>query len=236
MQVDRIAELTTKINAAWIKTLNDITSKVEKAILESHQIIPEIAKKYNWFIEPSLKTVTFRQLLAAKQASEVDEILIKHYKNNAVRILADLKKDFPNRSDIFDEIFFAHNNGLYYLSCIAFMTQVDGVVYDTFKGKNYFQGDFFGTNRDALIEINEESIKLYFLKQLFNDELPIKLSFKKRNEMKIEHLNRHQILHGESTNFSSEINSLKALSLLAAMAFSLKYFNDILSTKKEEDV
>lgn len=99
-----------------------------------------------------------------------------------------------------------------------------------FNGKNYFQGkgkdDFFNLMKDRLNNMDDKSVGVYFLKQLFNDELPIKFSKGKRDKiLEFKHINRHQIIHGETTDFNTEINSLKALSLLATLAFNLKYLD-----------
>jgi len=47
--------------------------------------------------------------------------------------------------------------------------------------------------------------------------LPISASQNERDD-KFNELNRHQVLHGESTSYDSEINSLKAISLINYLA------------------
>ncbi|WP_345978544.1 hypothetical protein [Sulfurimonas sp. HSL3-2] len=217
------------------KTPNSLqfVQRIIEKVNKKFEFIPSIAENFNWYVEPSIELTALKELFKSyNDETRVNEILIKHYKENTTRILDDLKEKFPHRSNILEEIFFAHNNGFYYLSCIAFMTQVDGVVYDFSDGKNYFHGtresNFFEETRARLNSLDIESAGLYFLKQLFNNELPIRIGPKKRT-LEFEHMNRHQMLHGETTNFNTEINSLKALSLLATLAFNLKYLDDILS-------
>lgn len=214
---------------------DDINIEVEyffKKLFEfrkKSQQLPVISKNFNWYIEPSIKLKLLKKLFQEyENEKQVDEILSKHYKENIERIFNDLKNTFPNRSGIFDEILYAHKKKLYYLSSIALMTQIDGIVYDFFDGKNYFQGDFF-KKKIQMLEEREETIGLYFLKQLFNNELPIKLSTGERKKiLEFEHINRHQVVHGETTDFNTEINSLKALSLLATLAFTLEYLDDMI--------
>lgn len=114
--------------------------------------IPFIAENFNWYIEPFFvqqnilapynileefyalvrKNPLEKLFRVYDNESQVDKILLAYYRKNLSRIFRDLKEKFPNRSHIFDEIFYAHKKKLYYLSCIATMTQIDGVVYDFF--------------------------------------------------------------------------------------------------------
>lgn len=223
----------------FFKKLFEFTKNFEK--------FPFIAENFNWYIEPYfvqqnvLRPYNVLEELYAlvrknpleklfkvyENESQVDKILLQYYRKNVSRIFRDLKEKFPNRSDIFDEIFYAHKKKLYYLSSIALMTQIDGIVYDIFNGKNYFQGDFF-KGKIQMLAKREETAGLYFLKQLFNNELPIRMNQNKRT-LEFEHMNRHQMLHGETTDFNTEINSLKALSLLATLAFNMKYLDGKIS-------
>lgn len=212
--------------------MNAELEEVFKKLFEfakNFQKLPFISKNFNWYIEPLIKLRLLKKLFQEyENEKQVDEILSKHYRKNIKRIFNDLKNTFKNRSGIFDEIFYAHKKKLYYLSSIALMTQIDGIVYDFFNGKNYFHGDFF-KNKIQMLEKREKTVGLCFLKQLFNNELPIKLSTVERKKiLEFEHINRHQVVHGETTDFNTEINSLKALSLLVTLAFNLKYLDDMI--------
>ena len=70
--------------------------------------------------------------------------------------------------------------------------------------------------------MNSNTFSFVFLKQFLNNELPIRLSENART-LDFKHLNRHQIVHGEITDYNTEINSLKAISLLATITFNLHY-------------
>ncbi|MBU0632734.1 hypothetical protein KKA17_08810 [bacterium] len=202
----------------FLEKLFEFTKNFEK--------LPSISKKFNWYIEPLIQLRSLKKLFQeCENEKKVDEILSKHYKKNIKRIFDDLKNAFPTRKNIFDEIYYAHKKKLYYLSTIALMTQIDGLVYDVFNGKNYFQGDFF-KKKIEMLEEREKTVGLCFLKQLFNNELPIRISQSKRT-LEFEHMNRHQMLHGETLDFNTEINSLKAVSLLATLAFNMKYLDEL---------
>jgi hypothetical protein len=197
-----------------------------KLAINCDKTLPYLSKNYNWYIEPSIKLNILKQLFNNQCEKSINDILLKYYKGNFNIIFEELKKLFPNREHIFDEIIYAHINKKYYLSSITLMTQIDGVVYDLFKYKNFFHGDFFNSAIDKINKIEKPTIGTSFLKNLFNDKLPIKLSKSKRDKINFIHLNRHQVIHGEVIDFNTELNSLKAFSLLSSLALNLKYLKD----------
>jgi len=187
---------------------------------ECAKLLPILSEKFNWYIEPKIPLRILKKLFKLINEDEINTILIEHYKNRIDAIHSELISLFPERKNIFDELFYAHNHGLYYSSCVLAMTQIDGVVYDLHK-KNYFRTNFVSQYLNNL-NVKSNTLGFVFLKQLLNNELPIRLSEKDRT-LDFKHLNRHQIVHGEITDYNSEINSLKAISLLAAIAFNLHY-------------
>jgi hypothetical protein len=95
--------------------------------------IPFIAENFNWYIESFFvqqnilapynileklyvlirKNPLEKLFRVYDNESQVDKILLAYYRKNLSRILRDLKEKFPNRSHIFDEIFYAHKKKLY---------------------------------------------------------------------------------------------------------------------------
>lgn len=133
-------------------------------------------------------------------------------------IEAKLVSEFPSRSAILREAFDAHRQGKFTLSVPAFLTQVDGFFYDR-CGESLFQGK----DREALskrVASMPNDLRGMYLGALLNPHLPLLLSEKHRPD-DFSGLNRHQVLHGEVTDYGTKENSLKAVALLYYCAFVL---------------
>ncbi|MDE0134111.1 MAG: hypothetical protein OXM54_04655 [Acidimicrobiaceae bacterium] len=105
-----------------------------------------------------------------------------------------------------------------------FFTQIDGFWRDR-CGRNLFQGEI----QDAIAAAQGGQAKggliEHLLDGLKNPKWKLKLSQKQR-PAGFTDLNRHQVLHGEVTDYGTEENSLKAISLL--------HFSNVILPSPEE--
>lgn len=145
--------------------------------------------------------------------AEIDAAFVKYYQSIADKIQEKLITQFPSRAHIISEAFKAHGEENHIVSIPLILTQIDGIAFDTFKSS------FFEKSRGKAIPKISEHITDgigYFSVSLlvpFQSEQPIIFGRKERDE-DFNHLNRHQILHGESIDYNTEVNSCKALSLI----------------------
>lgn len=115
------------------------------------------------------------------------------------------------RSEIIKEAFSAHKKKMYYSSTILFLSQADGIT----ESKMFIERKKFDKKID--------SIKNPDFINVLGEESPLNVDTRKnKNPDFFSNLNRHAVMHGLSNNYGSEINSLKALSLLC---FVSDYYN-----------
>ncbi len=145
--------------------------------------------------------------------AEIDAAFVEYYQGITGKIEEKLAAQFPGRAHIIKEAFKAHKEGNYIISIPLIMTQIDGIAFDTFKTT------FFEKSRGKQIpkvseyitdEVGDFSLILLLP---FQTEQPIIFGRKERGE-DFNHLNRHQVLHGESTDYHTEVNSCRVISLI----------------------
>jgi hypothetical protein len=148
------------------------------------------------------------------EIDNADNILASFFSDNAGEINKALNSNFPHRSNILDNTFNAHRRGDYNLSIPVFLIQTDGIcneltgiqMFTTKKGK---------PKTSAYADQYEQDSFLSALLEPFRICLPLTASEKDRKLLTIEnYMNRHEILHGTDTNYGTELNSLKAISLI----------------------
>ena len=80
-----------------------------------------------------------------ERAQKANQELCDRFRDLMDSIESDIRREFPNRSEILGDAFQAHRQGKYNLSVIAFLTQVDGLFYD-----RYLKNLFLGKDRAAI--------------------------------------------------------------------------------------
>lgn len=156
-----------------------------------------------------------------ERAHKANQELCDRFRDLLDSIENKLRSEFPDRSEILGDAFQAHRQGKYNLSVPVFLTQIDGLFYD-----RYLKNLFYGPDRDdvakALGRIPYE-LDRSLCRALLYDGLPLLANRSQRQQQPDGHseLNRHQVLHGEATDYGTEQNSLKTISLLNYCAFVL---------------
>jgi hypothetical protein len=125
---------------------------------------------------------------------------------------------FPNRADILGDAFEAHRQEKYNLSVPLLLMQADGVWWDRLS-RNVFSGGFTNAVDDLVGKVPDSTIR-ELVRALSYKQLPLVMTSKNR-DIGFSELNRHQIIHGEVTDYGTEENSLKAVSFLNFCAFVL---------------
>lgn len=178
-----------------------------------------------WYLDPEMSIadiIHFKEDLENRTVEEVNDELVQHFRSSLDRIEASLCDDHPTRAPLIKEAFAAHREGRYSLSIPALFAQADGICLDM-TGYQIFTGK--GLVRFAK-RIDPETLERAYLEPLLRDT-PITESSRQRRA-NIPQLNRHAVMHGESTDFPSEENGLKAISFIhfvshvLGMAIALK--------------
>ena len=123
---------------------------------------------------------------------------------------------YPRRSQILHDAFEAHRTGKYTLSIPVFLSQADGIWYDQFSKDFFRSGERENTvqncKNDPQLQYIVTILTLLEPKKQGNNN-PLWANETERGSS-FDALNRHQVLHGESVDYATEPNSLKAISLL----------------------
>lgn len=211
--------------AAVQKRLENLPARAREAV--------STASEQGWFFnwQNSLRdTVELIEKLGEAGAEEADEILKKHFTSDFdwyVKLITDM---YPVRKNAIEAAASAHKRGDpegYYLSIPVFLAQADGILSEItglqqpMSGRNgkirgsTYVSEKIGDNQDAkdllhqIINLSNMSL----LKSKGDRDKESIASGKTFNA-----LNRHQVIHGEVSDYGTELNSLKAFSFLIYIA------------------
>jgi len=178
-----------------------------------------------WFFDPNMPLQSMwhtKALIESGQHEEADAFMAAHFEARLDDIEAQLAAALPARAPKFKSAFAAHRRGEYDLSILAFMAQADGVSAQL-RG-----GHFFLKNRSTQkpeTAAYAADFDANFIDQIAHlaliEDLPIREQMRRRAVSGSTGLNRHAVMHGESLDYDTKENSLRALSLLNYVALGL---------------
>ena len=164
-----------------------------------------------WYLDPKMAAVdvmNFKEDLEQETAQEVSADLAEYFESSLDRIEATLCANHPTRAELIKDAISAHRQGKFSLSIPALFAQADGICFDL-TGLCIFSGPGLGRLAKRL---DPETLERAYLEPLLR-AIPVKDSSKQRRA-KVPQLNRHAVMHGESTDFPTRDNSLKAISFV----------------------
>ncbi|NWB21519.1 hypothetical protein HX824_13025 [Pseudomonas sp. D4002] len=198
----------------------------------------DIAANQGWFFnwQDSLQnTLKLIDDIESAEDSEIDEILEQYYDENLDWFTSTLCSSYPARKRVIEAAVNAHKRNDdegFILSIPVFLAQADGLFWEisgipspmskvrgggALTGSNWIK-DKIGNNQRAN-NLLSPFFKLH--------DIDLLKSQSKRNKDSAEDgkifnaLNRHQVLHGEVSNYGTKINSLKAFSLVIFIGLHL---------------
>ncbi|WP_332859352.1 hypothetical protein [Janthinobacterium svalbardensis] len=207
--------------------------------------MPELSKKsmtlllpMGWFlgwVDSLSELLPLLESLDGIDAKKVDDVMSKYYRENLDFIEKELTQRHQSRSDAIKAAFIAHRtlgDAGYFLSIPVFIAQADGLLSEILKissplstSKKTKEIKCAIALRPAIINDQELSdLLLPFFALHDSDFLKSQAARDKeviQSGLAFTGLNRHQVLHGECSNYGSEINSLKALSFLTFVGLHL---------------
>lgn len=193
--------------------------------------LEEIARQ-GWFISPHMDFSSYEQLAFSLDGlpesdgrwEALDTAFSNCYSENIGYLLEKITELYPVRDFAIRPAVAAHLRGEYALSVPVFFSQAEGILRDRTSRELFTKKDGHISDYAAAQRVSAEDISDWF--GHFDDaiwaplcgELPIAWSAKQRERADYQGLNRNTTLHGIDLNYATEINSLKAFSLLSYVA------------------
>lgn len=167
-----------------------------------------------WCLDPEMPHTWGRDLVEAFQEGEEEQAqqwLIDYFKGRLEEIEQTLVGRHLARSAIIAEAFLAHREGRYHLSIPVLLAQADGVIHDKHQ-RQLFSKKRSVNLADVLAGLPDDDMRAIFMAAFYVD-IPLT-----RNTQllpaEFDGLNRHAVLHGTDPNYGTEVNGLRAVSIL----------------------
>jgi hypothetical protein len=241
-------ESLKKLGAAIVYDISYATKQASELIMSFQEKIGSVLKEFQrnfrelpprtqeaflllghhgWYVDlemslPELWNPT--KLFLEGNIAEAENALIDHFEGRIDKIEESISKKFPHREKLIRAAFNAHRRQKYELAIPVLFAQVDGICKEV--GNEYlFKKDKKKPCIAKYVEqIASDTFRAAILSPLAQT-LPIGVSKNERTE-EFNELNRHMVMHGETVDYGSKINSLKAISLI-------NYVAHVLMPKKE---
>jgi len=236
-------ERAGEIAVAFRESIYDISMTVA-AIAEAlpdttrHHIVQLAA--HGWYVDEEMPLGVIATLSKAFEEENpgADTLAVEYQRSRVGGVEATLTARWPHRTRIFQQAFRAHRDGNYFVSVPTLLAQAEGLAVEFFGEQLYS----IGTRRSKQIS----DVAATMIKDTSGDHLehsvlgklllayiepaikrtPLKYTEKEREKSLTNHayLNRHVVLHGESTDYGIEINSLRAISHLSYVDWIIDVF------------
>ncbi len=212
------------------------------------RIAMSIAADQGWFFnwQDSLQnTLRLIDGISAARDGEIDAILEDYYEENIEWYTLKLCEIYPARKTVIQAAINAHQTGTsdgYCLSVPVFLAQADGLFWEIsgiespmnkVRGGDSLVGSAWIKSKIGDDQRANDLLSPFF--QMHNSDLLISQSARQKKYTDrgkvFNALNRHQVLHGEVSDYGTRINSLKAFSLVIFIGLHLP---DILEMKHSE--
>jgi hypothetical protein len=207
--LDRISEKDTYFS--FNKRISEIISASFEKLPTS---VVEFSKS-GWFLT---KDMTFAEihemaeLVENNEVAKVDLFMTRHIQENRNRIFKTLLERFPSRNNILKSGISAHEKQDYFASIPLFLSQSDGLCYQI-TGYKLFTTE----KKRPKVAKYHDTLKEGTFDHVLLNALTVSSSLNAHETDMIEFkgsLNRHEVLHGISLDYGSEVNSCKSISLL----------------------
>ncbi len=194
-----------EIQSLWKKIFVQVTT-------DNTRYAAEVCSRNGWFIDiefPCASAPEVADLYENGQSSRADSLFVEYYRQRYDSIREDVIAYYAKRSTILRKAFRMHSEHEYDVSVPLFLIQADGLCIDAFRR------EFFRVKKGGLAakkSIDEANVDWIWsaVAEPFRTVLPIAA-----HPRGSKSLNRHLVLHGQSLDYGTEVNSLKAVSLLS---------------------
>lgn len=199
------------------------------AILEAIERMPartahalRIFAQNGWYLDPEMfPSDIFRWAIRLEegQVEAVHQELIAHFRESLDGIEQRLGAAVPSRARFFQSAINAHRRGDYAASIPLLLAQADGLCFDVTKVQLYSRAK--GRMKiEAFVKGSVKSELSVSVLTALIEPLPISASENERKGL-TNYLNRHEVLHGESVTYDTELNSCRAISLVVYVVWAM---------------
>ena len=227
-RVQRLGEATARV----LKQVRDAWNECAPAlaeVLEAIETLPDRTRsallqlgERGWYLDPEIPAAALFKLAEAfdDPTADADALLCGWVQARSNDIEDRLAKAFPHRAHLLAQAFCAHREACYALSIPVLLAQADGICQEL-HGVQLYKRNRNGeiALKPKIEALGVDSSDALMLAPLLKP-LPIVASQRDRRPGS-DLLNRHAVLHGESTNYDTLRNSCKAISLLSYAAWAL---------------
>jgi hypothetical protein len=191
-----------------------------------------------WFLDGTMHDFSRKMnSLVGKSVHDQDSYMSEYIEENISGFKSELCRAYPDRKKQIEDAFKSHDSGIYFSSIPTFLALSEGIGRDLYPGIGIFSKHKPKSSKSGLprtddifdsisgLEVFEEAV----LKPLrVASEVTKTIHNPTESEKKL--LNRHLIMHGNSSLYGSEENSLKAISLVYFVHKSLEHLKSATST------
>lgn len=219
-----------QVRNSFAKNLRETFKKLPDDIRTASK---KLAEK-GWFLSLDIPISACRELSISPIDDTTESKLVEFYKARTDQILVDLNTAFPERAHLFQSAFEVHNQKNYNASIPLILAQAEGICVDMLDVKLFSKPNGVPITKckveDRIKKGSFGGIIEAFVEPLLSGSA-LSLNKKEMRHRRNKHsgydvLNRHEILHGSDKNYGSEVNSLRAISLLDYLMGLKKYFEN----------
>lgn len=203
--------------------LQSLSESFEKLPPQIRDALMTLANN-GWYASPDLSIPAMFRLAEAftpENRDTANEALCDYFESELDAIESRLARQLPERSRLFAAAFAAHRQSEYALSIPVFLAQADGIC-QKITGEQLYSKDRSGTPKLADLLLTQDTPR--FTKSMLApiiEPAPITANARARQQLPDNILNRHAVLHGESTDYDTRLNSCRSISLLVYVAWIL---------------
>ena len=209
-------DLQEAIQKLIIPTFDDLKNSFQE--LPNHiQEALLLLGENGWYLDMEMSLPTLwhlKKILDEGNLLKAENTLVEYFEKRLTKIEKSILEKFPCRKHLLKAAFNAHRRKEYCLSIPLFLAQTDGICKEVIRQYLFMKSRSNGKPQTAIYvdQITKDTIMAAFLSPLAKT-LPINAS-KGERPRNFNGLNRHMVLHGESLDYGSKINGLKAISLV----------------------
>ncbi|MFC2125992.1 hypothetical protein ACFLU5_14410 [Bacteroidota bacterium] len=223
----------TKHAQEYKRSIEELVNPVLEELQQNFRELPPRTQEallllgtHGWYLDLDMD---FPELWKLKESltdgnnAGAEETLVEYFDNRADEIEKSLIERFPNRQKIINAAFNAHRRQEYELSIPVLLAQTDGICKEISKKYYLFMKDKGKPQISFYVEQVASDTFWAALLSPLRETLPIGFTKPERERYdNFSELNRHLVIHGDSLDYGTKTNSLKAISLINYVAFVLR--------------
>lgn len=209
-----VNNLQIAIQKPIIPIFNDLKNSFQELPKHIQEVLLLLGEN-GWYLDLEMPLPTLwylRDILDEGNLLKAENILVKYFENRLCELEKSILKKFPSRKHLLKPAFNAHRREGYCLSIPIFLAQADGICKEAVGQCLFMKSNRKPQTAIYVDQIANDTFMAALLSPLAKT-LPINASENERPR-RFNGLNRHMVLHGESLDYGSKVNSLKAISLV----------------------